>query len=272
MAITIIFGESGKGKSSLGTFFLKEIYEKEGDILLRRCRQDIADTNRRLNRNYTLPDRPPLFTTHDVRLHIGYKKFFEPYYINGFYFGLANERMDTMFIPPFSKIWFDEAHKYFNSRKAGSFPAWVSQAFSQQRHFGLDIFLMTTRFMQIDTDIRQTTTRFIEVQGIENKMNFAGVVECSKWKCREWSEWDMVERYLNTKEKTYLETEYVNEGNIFDSYNSFAYKDDFLPSAGKDFSYFSHIMTAEQRKDPGIYKFFAPGEPQEYRGRSDNKK
>ena len=109
--ITIIFGAPGSGKSSLNTYFLKELYRAQGKQLLEAA----CDRIERLNQDRAIPlscpDKPPIYADYAVKFKIGYEKWAEPYFINGYYLGLANDRMATLPVPPGSKIFLSEAQR-----------------------------------------------------------------------------------------------------------------------------------------------------------------
>ena len=109
--ITILSGAPGAGKSSLDTYFLKRAYFSQGRTLLDSCTNKIAELNKTRLNPLTPPDKPPIFSDYKVKFRVGYDEFFEPYYINGYYLGLANDRMATQFLPPYSKVFLGEAHE-----------------------------------------------------------------------------------------------------------------------------------------------------------------
>ncbi len=264
--ITIIFGAPGAGKSSLNTYFLKRTYETRGRELLNYTRKRIEEVNEKSGRDYAIPAAPPIYADYDVKLHIGYKKYYEPYFINGYYFGLANEKMETQFVPPGSKIFLSEVQRYFNSRKNQTFPDWVSRAFEMHRHYGLDITMDLQRPALVDLNIRELCKHFIEVRGMEHKKDNIGSITKTTFHCREFENWLAVEQYQKGGEKTYKETKYVNEGDIFGCFNSYSCFDDFLPPAGKNFSFIPNARKAkEEKKGDAVY--YRTAEPKEYRSK-----
>ncbi len=269
--ITIISGAPGAGKSSLNTYFLKQAYFEHGRTMLESCTSKIAELNKTRLNPLTPPDKPPIFSDYKVKFRVGYEEFFEPYYINGYYLGLANDRMATQFLPPYSKVFLGEAQRYYNSRQSANFPDFVSRLYEMHRHYHLDIFMDVQRVMLIDPNIRALCRHFIEVQGMENTLNDVGEIIKTVWHCREFPNWTAYENYLNTGAETYTNTAYTHEGNIFHCFDSFGYFDMFLPKEGQDFNYLNFVNRAELAKLPDDKaQFYKSGEPEGYRKKATN--
>ena len=62
---------------------------------------------------------------------------------------------------------------------------------------------------------------------MENTFNSVGDVTRSVFRCREFSCWRDVAQYLETGAKTYKDTVFIHDGNIFDCFDSFNYFSDF---------------------------------------------
>lgn len=262
--ITFIVGETGAGKSALVTYILQETYMTEGVDIWKRSCEAIRRANRQYGRNYTLPDRVPIYTHNfQVRFNVGYKKFFEPYLLNGFYFGISNDRIETEYVAPESVLAFDESQRIFNSRKSSTFLDAASYAFEIHRQFNLRIYLLAQRGNLIDRNIKELGVHVIEVLGMENTKNAAGYVIQSVWHCREFDNWRAAEQYFSSGAPTYRETTYTNKGNIFECFDSFEKGREFLPPKGKDFDFLPYEepkkLTNRQKK------FYIPGEPKHYR-------
>ncbi len=263
--ITIIFGAPGAGKSSLNTYFLKKAYFENGRELLNSTRRRVQAINEQFGRKLTLPDAPPIYADYDVKIHTGYKKWYEPYFINGYYFGLPNDKFETQFVYPNSRIHFSEAQRYYNSRKSTTLPDWVSRAFEMHRHYGLEIYLDVQRPALIDLNIRELCKRFIEVLGMTHYRNDLGEIYKTVFRCREFTSWAEVDKYIKTGEGEFIETSYVDEGNIFECFNSTSFFEDFLPPAGKDFTALPSKRRAKEERTANN-KFYAGEEPKEFRG------
>lgn len=266
MSLSIIFGGYGKGKTGLLTCFMITDYLKNGEKLLSDCRAKIEEVNAEKGLKLTAPERAPYYADYSVKYGRGDKVDFEPYYINGFYFGLPNDNMQVLSVPPYSKIYLDEAQRYYNSRKSMTFPDWVSRAYEMHRHYNLDITMSVQRVMLIDKNIKDICRRFIEVVDLTHERNTFGGIGASKWTCREFDDWNAVEDYIAVKERDrtpgmYTQTEYSFRGNIFNCYDSFNYFDDFLPK--KDFNYLKLSQSKEYSGEEK--KYFETGEPNGFR-------
>jgi hypothetical protein len=261
--ITIISGAPGAGKSSLNAYLLKSTYENDGRTLLACCRERIEEINKTRLNPLTKPDKPPIFSDFNVRFLVDYNQYFEPYYINGYFLGLANDRMPTQFLPPFSKVYLDEAQRYYDSRKtASSFPGFVSRLYEMHRHYGLDITLGVQRVKLIDLNVRENCKHFIEVQSIKHVTDEMGRITSTTWYTREFTSWVEFENYLTTGEKTYTEKEYNNVGNIFDCFDSYNYFQSFIPDEKHNFNYLNFNPEKVSEEDK---KFYMAGEPDGYR-------
>lgn len=249
------------------TYFLKESYTAEGRTILKQCKERLEILNAQRKTALAVPDKPPFFADFNVKLHVGYKTYFEPYYINGFYFGLENEKMQTQFLPPYSQIFFGEAQRYYNSRKSSTFPDHVSRAYEMHRHYGYNIYLDVQRVMLIDANVRELCKRFIEVCGMQHTYDDMGRIIKTVFKCHEFNSWVDTNDYLTTGAETYKVTEYTNEGNIFECFDSFNFFENFLPPDGKNFNYLEYKTIAEMKDLPeGIAQFYNRAEPLAYRG------
>ena len=273
--LTIISGVPGAGKSSLNAYFLYSTYREEGRTLLKRCRAKIEELNKTRLHPLTPPAQPPIYSDFKVKFPAGYKKWYEPYFVNGYYMGLSNERLKTQFLPPYAKVFLGESQRYYNSRKSGSFPDFVSRFYEMHRHFGLDIYLDVQRVRLIDPNIRELCRRFIEVQGMEHTRDKLGRITRTVWHCREFGNWIDFEDYLNTGADTYKETTYSYDGNIFDCYDSFSFFENYLPEdvAGNDICYLKHLSRAEARFiGADKAEFYKSGEPVAYRTATEKPK
>ncbi len=269
--ITIIFGKSGAGKTSLMTHFMHDVYFREGNALLKKCIGEVTRANETRKTPLTPPTRPPIYADFEVRLHVGFEKWYTPYFINGFYFGFANENMATQYILPYGRIFLSEAQRYFDSRKSGTFPRFAANAFEMHRHYGLDIWMDVQRVGLIDLNIRELCQHFIEVQSIETVESKAGNTEGATWSCREFDCLADVEQYLKTGDKLYRETVYRHDGDIFGSFNSRGHAAEFFPPDGKDFNNL-RFLHAGELPAAGTEEFYRTGEPKGYRGMPSKKK
>lgn len=270
MSLTFIIGENGAGKNSLLTYLFKRKYLNEGEEIWRRSCALIKKAKAETGRNYSFPDRVPFYTVDcRMKLHVGYRKYYEPYFLNGYYFGVANNEMDTQFVAPGSVLAFDEATKFFNSRKSASFADHVNYGFQTHRHNQLEIFFLAPRGMMLDVNIRELGVRVIEVVDKDDKYDMAGNIIRTTWRCREFDNWRLAERYLKNNEETYTETEYTYAGNIHEEYDSFDKRKEFYPQEGKDFSYLPYDKPKNISKREE--KFYESGKPKGNQGEGEDK-
>lgn len=274
MSLTFIVGDTGSGKTAFATYLLKTRYITEGKRIWRKSCALIAEQNVACGRNYSFPEQVPFYTNYRVRLHVGYKRYYEPYYFNPYYYGITNDRIATEYAALGGVLVFDEAQRIFDSRKSATFADFASYAFEIHRQGHYDIIMIAQRGKLMDCNIRELGVRVIEIVGMENETGSAGQITSSTWHCREFDDWRDAEKYFTRGEKTYTETEYTNRGNIFESFNSHERVKEFLPPEGLDFDYLPHEKPENVTERQA--QFYQTGEPEGYRGKatgdSDNKK
>ena len=262
--IHCIVGATGAGKTGLNACLLKKEYRTVGHKLLIDTQQRIKALNLERKKPLTIPDKPPIFSDFKTSFLDGYEHYYEPYYINGYYFGMVNEKMPTQFVLPNSRIHLSEVQRYYNSKDGTPLPRHVSNLFEMHRHYGLDIWMDVQRGMLVDKNIRDLCRHFIEVQDMEHIKTETGRIIQTTWHCREFDSNLAFEEYLETGKKTYFETTYVYRGNIFRIYDSFEHFDDFIPGEGKDFTCLPFLKKGE-KVPPEFEMYYRIGEPKEYR-------
>lgn len=235
--ITIIFGAPGSGKSTLNTLLLKQEYMQQGRTLYAKTCKRIIDLNKDRTQPLTLPDRPPIYADFKMQLQTGYKKYFNPFFVDGYHLGLDNAHVQITQIVPGAKIHLSEVQRYYDSRKSQTFPEWVSRFFEMHRHYGVDVTMDLQRASLVDINIRDLCRHFIEVQSMKHTLDDMGRIIHTKFVCREFKSYLDVEEYINNNGKNYETTTYTNEGNIYRCFDSCAYFKNFVPADDKDFSY-----------------------------------
>lgn len=267
--ITAIVGEGGLGKTSLETFFLEQLLLNEGDTRLKCAAAQIIDFNKTRKSKLSLPDKPPFYTNFDIKIPVGYKRFFTPYYLNPYYFGIPNIDRDVQAVMPYSVCFFTETDKIYDSREK-SLPEAVSSIYNKQRHFGLEIFIELHRGMNADTLIRSNVHRFIEIQRQERELNSFKEVIKTTWFCREFEGAKNYMQYLNSdgKATTYVNTVYTHVGNIFGYYNTHGCAKEFIPKEGQDFSLLKQPSEIDINKlPPETAKYYNQSEPKNWRNK-----
>lgn len=269
--ITVICGLPGSGKSSLMAKFIKDIYFNEGKSLLDVCCRSIESYNiKRLNK-LSMPEKPPIFSDFEVNFLVGYKKYYSTYFLNGFYFGLENNDVPVMHVPPYSKIFLSEVQRYYDSRKSKSLPDFVSRLFEMHRHNFFDIYLDLQRIGLLDLNIRDLAAKIIEVCGMEHETDSLGSIISTTWTCHEFSNWEEFDKYLNGNVKKVKTIKYSNFGNIFNCYDSYNYQTEFIPNEESDYLYLKHknevgtVAYIEER----LKQYYSFGIPDGYRRRRE---
>ena len=99
---------------------------------------------------YAPPDDHLVFSDYTIQTHRGRVTNYE---CDGFYLGLAQDTHPTMFLPPASHVYLDEAQKYFNSREGASKLAdFVSRFYELHGHYRLNITLTVQRPMLLHSE------------------------------------------------------------------------------------------------------------------------
>ena len=238
--ITVVCGLPGSGKSSLMAKFIKDIYFTEGRKLLNTCCNRVNEINSSRKNKLTLPDKTPIYSDFEVKFLVGYKKYYSTYFINGYYFGLKNDDVPIINVPPFSKVFLTEVQRYYDSRKSKTLPDFVSRLFEMHRHNFYDIYLDLQRIGLLDLNIRDLSARIIEVCNMEHKYDYLGSVTSTTWNCHIFDCWEDFDKYLNGVNKKAKSVEFTNFGDIFKCYDSYSYASEFIPSEKEDFIYLKH--------------------------------
>ncbi len=272
MAITIIAGAPGSGKTSLAAALLCEIYRTQGETLQEETAAKIEAANEKRLNPLEIPQKPPIYADFDIEFLVGYEEYYKPYFINGFYLGLPNDKMQTQFVPPGSKIFLSEVQRYYDSRKK-ALPDHVSRFFEMHRHYGIDIYLDIQRAMLVDLNIKELCRRFIEIQSHQNITDENGRIFKTVWTYREFGSWIEYEQYLSSNAQTYITKTYTHNGNIFECFNSFSFYEEFFPPENGKFSYLEYkSRTASQDLDEATAAFYKISEPEIYRGKPKENK
>lgn len=273
--ITQLFGTTGTGKSANLARIVKETFYTRGDELHDLCCEQIEADNERFGMNCPLPDKPPIFVGPflDVRIEIDFEEFFEPYHLSPYHLGIAEEGENAravQFIPPYAVLIIPEAQRYFDGRQ--QIPPSVSAFFEKHRHQHLEIYLESQRHDIIDLNIRRLTHRFIEMRGVSNAESFAGRVESTTWRQREFTCLQDVDDYIKGKDVPYTDKFVIHAGNIFNCYNSYACAEEFFPRAKNGVTEYDFLRSYSEAMEKGFPKgyedYYKLTEPKGYRRRA----
>ena len=218
--ITIICGDPGVGKTALMTHFATQYLQYDADYELA-----IDKINNYNNMGYNLSTPSHLvFSDYKISYNL-YGKNVESYFCNGYYLGMPNAQHQTMFLPPYSKIFLSEAQRYYDSRKYNSFSDFISQFYEQHRHYGLQIYLDCQRVGLIDLNIRGISTRVILVESMSNDIDSHGRIISNHWQCREFSSAIECERYLDTLDKNIGQSITISHDNTIEQFPTPVFRD-----------------------------------------------
>lgn len=246
--IIIITGLPRVGKTALNTYFAKEEYLRYGHSLYKNCCLEIESLNLKRKNKLILPKQAPVYTSYESCIPTGYKKFVNPYWVNPYNLGIpSKENQITQFILPYGKLHITEGQKYWDSRESSSMLDSVSRYFETGGHFWLDFIIDVQRGKALDANIRFNAKRIIEVQKLVHDRDAYGRIKRSVWYCREFDSIQSYEIYVSGGVAPYRNTFYLNEGNIFDYYNSRSCKEDFVPPENKNFNLLEYKTATEIR-------------------------
>lgn len=235
-----IYGPPGAGKGCLQTSLIEDLYYKEGFDVYRNCCSAIDDYNLKNNRKLSKPSRVPFYSDFEVKFKVGYKKFYSTYFENGFYFGLENDRLPSMYVPPYSKVFLTEVQRYYDSRKSSSLPDFVSRLYEMHRHFHLDIYLDLQRLGLLDLNIRELLSKVIYIENLKVVKNKLDEVHHVEWICREFESAKDADAYIDNGANVGKVVTFYHEGDIFENYNSFSNEEKFIPDKYHDYVYMEH--------------------------------
>lgn len=202
-----------------------------------QAHRDVKDCARlvsKLNRggfSFTVPKDHLVFA--DYTITAGARGRIRNYECDGFHLGLFNEAEDgnpTMFLPPGSYVYLDEAQKYFNSRESKSLSDYVSRYYELHRHWRLHFMLAMQRPMLIDKNIRELVEETLYVEELTHRKEDGRIVG-STWQCKRFNDTAAAIAYIDGGKLDAAGAEsvtYTFEGNIFRHYDSYAFMPAFL--------------------------------------------
>ena len=272
--LTLVVGKRGFGKSSFLTYQGHRAYSKRGKYLKSHSAALTAKLNKKFGLRLTPPPDVPIYSMMKMRFLAGYKKWYEPFFINPYYLGVNDgSKIPTQYVAPGSVVIIPELQRVINSRKSGSLPDRLSQWFEESRHFDIEFWGDGQRGHLMDLNVRAIADKIIEMQGIENEVDCLDRVIRTTWHCREFTHLQDYDEYIkNANARCYTETTYTYNGNIFNCYDSKERKRDFIPPKGQDFSYARHLSAEEISKLPQKQaEIYNLSEPSWFRGGDETK-
>ncbi|MCI9561258.1 MAG: hypothetical protein HFK03_02085 [Clostridia bacterium] len=218
--ITIICGDPRVGKTALMTSFaythLKGVQAHRD---LRECNKLLAPLNAG-GFSYTAPSDHLVFA--DYTVCAGANGSITNYEVDGFYLGLPNATHPTMFLPPASHVYLDEAQKYYDSRKKG-LSDFVSRFYELHGHYRLNLTCTVQRPKLIDLNIRELAAQVIYVMNLTHK-KISGRIVSSVWSCLVFDDVAAAIAFIEGGKQDMKHgklTGYAFDGNIFRHYDSY---------------------------------------------------
>ena len=238
--ITIIYGPPGVGKGALQTFLIEKLYNECGFNIFKRCCEEISNYNSIYKRNLTMPKKVPIFSDFEVKFKVGYNRFYSTYFINGYYFGLENTNLPTMYVPPCSQVFLSEVQRYYDSRKSFNLSDFVSRAYEMHRHFFIDLTLDLQRLGLLDLNIRELANRVIYIKKLDIIKDCLENIVSMVWHCREFTCAKDADNYIDNNVNVGKDVIFQCDKSIFENYDSFSNFEKFIPDKFHDFVYVEH--------------------------------
>lgn len=245
MSFIIIVGECGSGKTLLLSHFqYNDMTQGTQDYKV--AKREIEYLQQVGYRNLKIPPQKHLcFSDYDFRAT---KKLCR-YKISGYEIGLPNKHFKTAFFPVGSKIYLDEAQKYFDSRLSFFLREEVYRWFQLHRHNKYDVYLTAQRLANIDLNIRAIADKYIVIDDLDVKTDEYGRVVKITWKTRQFTSCETAELYQLSKERGEVsklgkEVEISTDVNLFNCYDSYSNKPVFYDASHTktltmDYDYFT---------------------------------
>ena len=197
--IIIISGKPGSGKTLLMSYFQSKEMTDDGF-------EDYVDSLREIEElkdgGFKQLEPPP--QPHLCYSDYGFKinEQLQSYFVDGFKFMLPNPFVkNTFFAPPYSKFFFDEAQRYWDSRMSKYLREEVYRIFQIHRKNHWRIFMTCQRLGNIDLNIRGIADLFIICESCEVKEDKYGFVKSITWQTRQFTSPEMAENYMLAVEK-----------------------------------------------------------------------
>ena len=255
--ITQVFGKPRIGKTAfMVADMVPYLNRSEQDLdLYQTCCNEIKGINTSGNWGFDFPEHSPVYSNFQMLVQTGYQQYTGSYYMDGYHMGFENPYVPVLPVLPWSKIYLSEAQRYYDSRKKGGIPDWVSRFFEESGHFYLDFMLDMQRPALIDLNVRENASRFIYIERMENFTDNVGNIVASRWYFKEFDDWKYAEKFIDSGETSHCQNKTKDfVGNVFECYQSRCYRDQFLPIK-RHFSMLQHIYGVRNDEELQNYKF-----------------
>lgn len=272
--IRIISGNPGKGKTLLAIYFMfLDTCVNGYDNYIKSCKE-IA----KLNSNgfhFSYPqEKHVTYFNGEARLAPLGRVVKHPYIFNPWRMGVPTGENDVSLFFPGSKIYIDEAQRYYNSRLSYCFPDFVSRFYELHRHWKLDITLIAQRAGLIDLNIREIAQEFLYVEDLDVEEDSLGNLIKATWAVRKFTNNADLEHYLDGKKDLGEEVIIECTENLFKFYDTEFYKFLFLNKrSNQDFL---QQLLRPYKLTPEICdklsEIYSAVPPKEYYNKEDKKK
>lgn len=238
--LILFFGKCGNGKTSLMVHMADEYVREQGAMRWEWTEQMIREENGRRKTALEYPRNIPIYANKCLQLTFTDKagREVKPIIVEGRDMGvnIPEDSRKYKYFYPASLFMLDEAQREFAS-KSEHLPKGQLTFFQERRHAQMKIMLAAPRAVAVHKDIRDSGVYGVEVRGMRNERSRFGTLTASRWYCREFTDKDDLELYITTngREGEYIRTTYEHRGNIFELYDSFANRKDFMPPEGEEF-------------------------------------
>lgn len=256
--LEIVCGKPGKGKTS---YVVAHIINEEFKFNNSRYFMSLSYIQSLSNTHGIKLAIPPErhVVTANFDIYRMYPKM-KNYEMSGWDFGVPNvHHPTTRQLIPYGLYAFDEAQRYFDSKSDKPLPPWVTQAFELRRHIGLDIYLMTQRYIRIHKDIRDIADVFTYIDEITHTYLMPNGKKCkshvllsegkivkTKWDFHQFENETELQRYIDGEKNLGVKNKYVFVGDINLHYNTHNYAV-ALEDLSKDFQYHDYVPLNEER-------------------------
>ena len=226
--IRIISGKTGAGKTLYAVYLMYLATCVNGyDNYLKSCKEI-----EKLNKNgfkFSYPqEKHVTYFNGEARLSPLGRVVKHPYVFNPWLLGLPTSDNDVSLFFPGSKIFIDEAQRYYNSRLSYLFPDYVSRFYELHRHWGLDITLIAQRAGLIDLNIREIAQELIYIENLDTEEDELGNLVKATWTLRKFTNNADLEHYLDGKKDLGVEEIVECTENLYKFYDTTFYKFLFL--------------------------------------------